>query len=210
MLPRPRPALGHSTTGRSSDEVRLARHLGGDLAMTDYNFDDHDVDPAALERARLLRERGAPLAEGSAQWRYLPRPGSCRPRRSGGAVPTSAPSRAGDSPTSIPKTVASSRSSATPGAATGFAVEACGSAGAAVKRRGRTLRRFFNLMPVRLSTGLFHAIVDKQVDKATLTEGHLAKCIAAAALFPDRNVYGFGCPCRGSARLSRPRPRSSS
>ncbi len=74
----------------------------------------------------------------------------------------------------------------------GFAVEACGPAGEAVKANGRTLRRFFNLSGKRLSSGLFGAVTDQKTDKAVLVEGHLAKAIAAAALYPDRNVYGFG------------------
>ena len=66
------------------------------------------------------------------------------------------------------------------------------------RRRGGQARRQDAapiLQPVsgkRLSGGLFGAVTDQKTDKAVLVEGHLAKAIAAAALFPDRNVYGFG------------------
>jgi hypothetical protein len=74
----------------------------------------------------------------------------------------------------------------------GFAVEACNPAGGPVKRNGKTLRRFFNLSGKRLSGGVFGAITDQKTDRAVLVEGHLEKAIAAAALYPDRNVYGYG------------------
>jgi hypothetical protein len=74
----------------------------------------------------------------------------------------------------------------------GFALEACGPAGEAVKRDGRTLRRFFNLTEQRLSAGLFRAVIVNNADRAVMTEGHLAKAIAASVIFPDRSVYGWG------------------
>jgi hypothetical protein len=74
----------------------------------------------------------------------------------------------------------------------GFAVEACGPAGEAVRQNGRTMRRFFNLSGKRLSSGLWGAVTDNTTDKAVLVEGQLAKAIAAAAVMPDWNVYGFG------------------
>ena len=74
----------------------------------------------------------------------------------------------------------------------GLAVEACGPGGEAVKRNGRTLRRFFNLADKRMSAGLFRAVVVDGCGRAVMTEGHLAKAIAAAAAYPDRSVYGWG------------------
>jgi hypothetical protein len=160
--------------------------------VTDYAPDEHDVDPAAIERAQQLWDRLEPLVEGSAQWRYL---------RETRKLPADAIRRCSTDlralEPQVPYFGSSDRGIVSiirnaDGTAIGFAVEACGVAGEAVKRNGRTLRRFFNLTETKLSAGLFRAVVDAKGGKAVMAEGHLAKCIAAAALFPDRSVYGFG------------------
>lgn len=162
--------------------------------LHDYPADDsaHAVDPASIERAQLLRARRGPLVAGSPQWRYL-----VQTRK----LPAAAVRRcAGDLAALDPPVpffpahaygiVSVIR--AADGEEIGFAVEACGPAGEAVKTNGRTLRRFFNLCSKRLSGGLFGAVTDQKTDRAVLVEGHLAKAIAAAAVMPGHNVYGFG------------------
>jgi hypothetical protein len=160
--------------------------------MTGYTFDDHDVDPAALEQARRLRERWAPLAEGTPQWRYLT---ETRKLPAAAVRRCVTDLRALEPPIphfgSVARGIVSIIRDAA-GEEIGFAVEACGIAGEAVKRNGRTLRRHFNLGAAKLSTGLFRAAADNPTDMAVMVEGHLAKAIAAAAVYPDRNVYGWG------------------
>jgi hypothetical protein len=153
---------------------------------------EHAIDPAALERARALKERFSLLVEGSPGWRYLTetrRLPAAAVRRCSGDLGTLEPP--------IPYFPAHAYGvvsiiRAADGEDIGFAIEACGPAGEAVKQDGRTLRRFFNLSGKRLSAGLWGAVADYKTDKAVLVEGHLAKGIAAAAIFPDWNVYGFG------------------
>jgi hypothetical protein len=153
---------------------------------------EHATDPAALERARALKERFTALAEGSPGWRYL-----TETRR----LPAAAVRRcAGDLgmleppiphfPTHAYGVVSVIR--AADGEDIGFAVEACGPAGETIRQNERTVRRFFNFGSARLSQGLWGAVTDSKTDKAVLVEGHLAKGIAAAAIFPDWNVYRFG------------------
>ena len=136
--------------------------------------------------------RCASLAEGSPQWRYLTETRKLPAK----AVRRCAADLAALGPP-IPYFGAKdygvvSKIRAADGEVIGLAVEACGPGGEAVKRNGRTLRRFFNLADKRISTGLFHAAVVDGCGRAVMTEGHLAKAIAAAAAFPERSVYGWG------------------
>jgi hypothetical protein len=153
---------------------------------------EHDVDPAAIERARALQGRRGPLIEGSPQGRFL-----TETRR----LPAEAIRRCIADlaalgppipyfPVHVYGIVSIIRDA--DDEEVGFAVEACGVAGESVKAAGKTLRRFFNLTSKRLSAGLFVAVRDQKIDRAVLVEGHLAKPIAAAALFPGWNIYGYG------------------
>jgi hypothetical protein len=154
--------------------------------------DEHEVDPAAIERARGLKERFGALAEGSPQWGYLTetrRLPAAAVRRCSGDLATLEPPIP-HFPAHAYGVVSVIRNAH--GADIGFAVEACGPAGESVRQNGRTLRRFFNLSGKRLSGGLWCAVGNSSADRAVLVEGHLAKAIAAAALFPDDSVYGFG------------------
>jgi hypothetical protein len=157
-----------------------------------YAPDEHDVDPAAIERAKALETRFAPLAEGSPQWGYLTetrRLSADAVRRCSGDLATLGPPIP-HFPAHAYGVVSILRDGA--GEGLGFATEACGPAGEAVRQNGRTLRRFFNTSGKRLSAGLWCAASDSKADRAVLVEGHLAKAIAAAAVLPDWNIYGFG------------------
>ena len=73
----------------------------------------------------------------------------------------------------------------------GFAVEACGPGGEAVKRNGRTLRRFFNLAEKRMSAGLFaprrRRLRPGRDDRGPPGQGDRRRCG-----LPERSVYGWG------------------
>jgi hypothetical protein len=165
---------------------------------------EHDVDAASLERARALLERRRPLVAGSPQTRYL---GKTR-RLKAAAVRRCSGDLAGLDPP-IPYFpvhvygILSIIRDADDDDIIGFAVEACGVGGESVRdENGRTLRRFFNSTSKRLSSGLFVAVRDKKISRAVLVDGHLCTPIAAAALFPEHNVYGFG----GRSWLGRAAP----
>ena len=106
-------------------------------AYPDDGFDsEHVADPAALERAQQLKARREPLVEGSPQWRYLTEarklPAAAVRRCAGDLVALTPP---------IPFFGASdygvvSIIRAADGEELGFAVEACGPAGEAVKVNG--------------------------------------------------------------------------
>jgi hypothetical protein len=156
-----------------------------------YDFDDeHDVDPEKIARAQELARRlklmGVPQRRYLTRTRKLPAEAV---RRCSADIRALAPpipffGAADHGVVSLIRDAA--------GEIIGFAVEACGPCGEKVERAGRTLRRFFNLTEKRLSGGLFCAVAGAETDRAVMVEGHLAKALAAAALYPDWNVYGWG------------------
>ena len=120
---------------------------------------EHAVDPASIARAEELKARFGKWAEGTPQHRYLvatrKMPAEAVRRCSGDLAVLDPPIP--HFPAHAYGIVSIIRSP--DGEELGFSLEACGPAGEAVKRDGKTLRRFFNLSGKRFSGGLFGAAV---------------------------------------------------
>jgi hypothetical protein len=80
------------------------------------------------------------------------------------------------------------------GEVSGLVVEACGPAGERVLGKdGRTARKSFRLRDRGCAEGLFQIKATTEgAMVAYMTEGHLAKAIAVAAVLSDPVIYGFG------------------